>query len=144
MVYYVCMLYISVGNRVYYMYECVVPFRVRNRVAPPWPSVWGRTWPWLFVTWCSMDWWRSDLYPPHTPTLTPPLTHTGVYHMHVYHCVINTSTINGGQICNKVHVLISPSTLKSPITSVFIAIVIRISICSRYWLLHSLSYWTFM
>lgn len=42
-VYYVCMLYISVGNRVYYMYECVVPFRVRNRVAPPWPSVWGRT-----------------------------------------------------------------------------------------------------
>lgn len=35
MVYYVCMLYILVGNRVYYMYECVVPFRVRNRVAPP-------------------------------------------------------------------------------------------------------------
>lgn len=45
--------------------------------------------------------------------LTPshPTTHPqGVYHMHVYHCVINTSTINGGQICNKVHVLISPST----------------------------------
>lgn len=45
-----------------------------------------------------------------SPPPTPPLTHKGVYHMHVYHCVINTSTIHGGQICNKVHVLISPST----------------------------------
>lgn len=33
--YIMCVLYISVRNRVYCMYMCVLHFRVRNRVAPP-------------------------------------------------------------------------------------------------------------
>lgn len=33
--YIMCVLYISVRNRVYCMFMCVLHFRVRNRVAPP-------------------------------------------------------------------------------------------------------------